>query len=63
MIGSICGLDCAGCSLKDTGGGCAKTSGQPFGGECVVAADVYKRQPLGCVIRWPNSPARPCAPP
>ena len=38
MIGSICGLDCAGCSLKDTCGGCAKTSGQPFGGECVVAA-------------------------
>ena len=38
MTGSICGLDCAGCSMKDTCGGCAKTNGQPFGGECVVAA-------------------------
>lgn len=37
MIDSICGTDCTGCSLKSACGGCVKTNGQPFDGECVVA--------------------------
>lgn len=37
MSDTICGVDCAQCSMKDVCGGCAETSGRPFGGECVVA--------------------------
>ncbi|HOJ10905.1 MAG TPA: DUF3795 domain-containing protein [Clostridiales bacterium] len=37
MNKSICGLDCNGCELKDTCGGCVATNGRPFGGECVIA--------------------------
>lgn len=37
MKTTICGLDCQGCSMKDTCAGCAATGGKPFGGECMVA--------------------------
>ena len=37
MVNSICGLDCGGCGLKNDCKGCVKTSGSPFGGECVIA--------------------------
>ena len=37
MSDTICGVDCAQCSMKDVCGGCAETNGRPFGGECVVA--------------------------
>jgi len=37
MLDSICGMDCAGCGLKDICGGCIKTNGRPFGGGCTVA--------------------------
>lgn len=39
---SICGADCEKCALNGSCGGCKKTNGRPFGGECVVA---------GCSIR------------
>lgn len=37
MIETICGIDCNGCALKETCGGCAATKGHPFGGECMLA--------------------------
>lgn len=37
MKESICGIACAECEMCDTCGGCSKTDGRPFGGECVVA--------------------------
>lgn len=57
MIDSICGLDCTGCSLKDTCGGCAKTNGQPFGGECVVAACCQSKG-YGCCADCSDTPCR-----
>ena len=36
MNQSICGLDCTGCTMKDTCGGCVVTGGKPFGGDCMV---------------------------
>lgn len=48
MNSSICGLDCSGCSMKDTCGGCAATGGKPFGGECMVAACCGKGKTDGC---------------
>lgn len=35
---SICGIDCARCSLNGICGGCAETNGKPFGTGCVVAS-------------------------
>ena len=55
MIDSICGLDCAGCSLKSTCGGCAKTNGQPFGGECVVAVCCQSKE-HGCCADCSDTP-------
>ena len=39
MIDSRCGLHCAGCPYKDSHdcGGCIKTNGHPFHGECPIA--------------------------
>ena len=37
MFQSICGIDCAECTLNNVCGGCVQTNGHPFGGECVVA--------------------------
>lgn len=39
MIDSICGLHCTGCPWKETHGcgGCIKTNGHPFHGECPIA--------------------------
>ena len=37
MSKSICGIDCSKCKYKETCGGCAKTNGRPFGGECMIA--------------------------
>lgn len=37
MNGSICGVDCASCPLRDTCKGCVATGGRPFGKDCVVA--------------------------
>ncbi len=34
---SICGIDCTKCELNSSCNGCAKTNGQPFGAECIVA--------------------------
>jgi len=34
---SICGINCTKCELRASCGGCIKTNGHPFGGECVVA--------------------------
>lgn len=45
---SICGLDCAGCSMKDSCRGCAATGGKPFGGACMVAACCTKRSDHKC---------------
>ncbi len=40
---SICGVDCCEeCSRKAQCGGCVKTDGHPFGGQC-VAAECIKR--------------------
>ena len=38
MAKSICGLDCAKCTVKDACGGCSTQKGVPFHGGCVVAA-------------------------
>ncbi|MBS6447724.1 MAG: DUF3795 domain-containing protein [Clostridiales bacterium] len=38
MSPSICGYDCAKCTVKDTCGGCSTQKGVPFHGGCVVAA-------------------------
>lgn len=35
---TICGVDCTACSMQHECGGCARTNGRPFGGECVLAA-------------------------
>ncbi len=34
---TLCGLDCNGCGLKDSCGGCVETNGRPFGGSCMIA--------------------------
>lgn len=42
-MASICGVDCCGeCNRKDECGGCIKTDGQPFGGECIAAESIKK---------------------
>ena len=38
---TICGIDCSGCSRKDSCKGCAETNGHPWGGNC-VAAECFK---------------------
>ena len=38
---TICGIDCSGCSRKDSCKGCAETDGHPWGGNC-VAAECFK---------------------
>lgn len=48
MWKTICGLDCAGCSMKDTCSGCAATGGKPFGGECMVAKCCGKGKDGSC---------------
>lgn len=35
---SICGADCAKCSLSNACKGCTATNGRPFGAECVLAS-------------------------
>lgn len=40
---SICGMDCCTkCPQKEACGGCRKTDGHPFGGNCVAAACVKR---------------------
>ncbi|NBH15504.1 DUF3795 domain-containing protein [Lachnospiraceae bacterium] len=40
---SICGVDCcSNCNRKDECGGCVKTNGHPFGGECIAAECIKK---------------------
>lgn len=38
---TICGIDCSGCSRKDSCKGCKETDGHPWGGNC-VAAECFK---------------------
>ena len=35
---SICGAECSQCPHRSACGGCAETSGRPFGRECILAA-------------------------
>ncbi len=40
---SICGADCCSkCSRKNDCGGCIKTEGHPFGGQCIAAKYIKK---------------------
>lgn len=48
MCKSICGLDCTGCSMNNTCGGCVATGGKPFGGECMVAKCCGNRKDGSC---------------
>ncbi|MEA4824738.1 MAG: DUF3795 domain-containing protein [Clostridiaceae bacterium] len=48
MNKSLCGLDCSECGLKDTCGGCVKTNGRPFGGECVIAVCCHNKGQEHC---------------
>lgn len=43
-----CGAHCAECGFRDTCGGCAKTDGHPFGGECMIAACCRQRGQKRC---------------
>ena len=38
---TICGIDCSGCSRKNSCKGCVETDGHPWGGNC-VAAECFK---------------------
>lgn len=42
---SICGADCASCTQRDTCGGCSRTNGHPFGGECIAANRILRDGP------------------
>lgn len=48
MNKSICGLDCANCSMNTACSGCTATGGKPFGGECMVAACCGKGKSGDC---------------
>ncbi|MGN0543852.1 MAG: DUF3795 domain-containing protein [Acutalibacteraceae bacterium] len=50
MVDSICGLNCNDCTFKDTNncGGCIKTKGHPFHGECPVAQCCQNKGFLFC---------------
>lgn len=48
---SICGIDCTKCELSSTCNGCAKTGGQPFGAECVVALCHQKSETALCELK------------
>lgn len=48
MSHSICGLDCAVCDSKGSCGGCVKTNGRPFQGECVIASCCQKKGFADC---------------
>lgn len=48
MSASICGLECSGCSMNNTCGGCTATGGKPFGGECMVAKCCTNRKDGSC---------------
>lgn len=39
-MGTLCGLDCTGCSMSDKCKGCEATCGSPFGGRCVAAEQI-----------------------
>lgn len=40
-MGTICGVDCSGCFMKEQCKGCIETDGHPFGGRCVTG-ECYK---------------------
>ncbi len=48
MSHSICGLDCTVCDSKGSCGGCVKTNGRPFQGECVIASCCQKKGFANC---------------
>ena len=48
---TICGIDCGGCSFKDSCKGCTETDGHPFGGDCITAA-CYKAGGEDCFIAY-----------
>lgn len=48
---SICGIDCTKCELSGTCNGCAKTKGQPFGAECIVALCHQKGETALCELK------------
>ena len=48
MSHSICGLDCTVCDSKGSCGGCVKTNGRPFQGECVIASCCQKKGFADC---------------
>lgn len=54
-LASICGVDCCSeCNIKSECGGCIKTDGHPFGGEC-IAAECIKKGGFDEFIRLKNT--------
>lgn len=51
MNNTICGADCSECGFQKSCKGCAKTSGRPFGGEC-IAAVCYKKGGEECFLSY-----------
>lgn len=47
-MGSICGIDCKNCELKQACSGCMAIGGRPFGGECAVAECCRQRGQESC---------------
>ncbi|MCI8946729.1 MAG: DUF3795 domain-containing protein [Lachnospiraceae bacterium] len=43
-MGSVCGIDCGMCELKEGCNGCMETGGRPFGAECIVAMCYQKSE-------------------
>lgn len=48
---TICGIDCSECPSYGTCKGCVETDGQPFGGECIVAAYCQKGASALCEFK------------
>lgn len=45
---TICGIDCGGCAFRESCGGCAETSGSPFGELCPVAGCCLSKGQAHC---------------
>ena len=48
---TICGIDCSGCSRKESCRGCFESNGRPFGGECVTA-ECFKAGGQACFDQY-----------
>lgn len=51
MYTSLCGADCAACSMHNVCNGCCESNGHPFGEKCMVAACCERSENALCQLK------------